>query len=93
MIVSVVQLFTYKFNELYKIKFWKPRTSLYRNSCLRSINLGFHSYTKLNEAEKHTAPSFDIVKCIIPKGARYYVNDDYNQFVSNQIIIKEICVF
>ena len=56
------------------------------------IERAFHSYTSLNSAirflQKYTFSNAVIVKCIIPKGAKFY--QDYECFASNQIIIKQI---
>lgn len=56
------------------------------------IEEAFHSYTSLDRAIKflqvRASYSAAIVKCIIPKGAKFY--QDNECFASNQIIIKQI---
>lgn len=56
------------------------------------IERAFHSYISLNHAMKflqvNEISDAVIVKCIIPKGAKFY--QDYECFASNQIIIKQI---
>ena len=56
------------------------------------IERAFHSYTSLDSAirflQKYTFSNAVIVKCIIPKGAKFY--QDYECFASSQIIIKQI---
>ena len=56
------------------------------------IERAFHSYTSLDYAMKflqaYEINNAVIVKCIIPKGAKFY--QDYECFASNQIIIKQI---
>lgn len=52
---------------------------------------GFHSYydkkTALLEYELYKINKFtSIVKCIIPKGSEYYINEE-NEIISNSIII------
>lgn len=56
------------------------------------IERAFHSYTSLDYAmrflQTHAIYGATIVKCIIPKGAKFY--QDYKCFASSQIIIKQI---
>lgn len=56
------------------------------------IERAFHSYISLDYAMKflqaHEINNAAIVKCIIPKGAKFY--QDYECFASSQIIIKQI---
>ena len=56
------------------------------------IERAFHSYTSLNHAMKfwhmRAIYSIAVVKCIIPKGAKFYQDDEC--FASSQIIIKQI---
>jgi hypothetical protein len=54
------------------------------------IAVGFHSYTKLREAVLNSHHESLIVKCIIPKGAEFFIDNYYEEYVSNQIIIKEV---
>ena len=56
------------------------------------IERAFHSYTSLDHAlrflQEPALSDAVIVKCIIPKGAKFY--QDYECFASSQIIIKQI---
>lgn len=87
--------FGYEFGELYTLLnsqsvqsgymidenpdgFLKPQTcTTYGDDIM--IDIGFHSYIE-QDYRAH-------VKCIIPKGSEYYMNDE--EYVSNQLIIKE----
>lgn len=53
------------------------------------IEKGFHSFINIAMA-KFDGDGRSIVKCIIPKGAKYFINSDHKERVSNKIIIKEI---
>lgn len=54
------------------------------------IENAFHSYISLKSAANflHVHADTAIVKCIIPKGAKFYQDDEC--FASSQIIIKQI---
>ena len=52
------------------------------------IERAFHSYTSLDHAMRFLQAGVIIVKCIIPKGAKFYQDDEC--FASSQIIIKQI---
>lgn len=59
------------------------------------IEQGYHSFSILTtSANIVLARDKDyyrcVVKCIIPIGSMYYENDETKEYVSNQIIIKEI---
>ena len=58
----------------------------------RWIDVGFHSYSNKAVLSKDNRFGYEIffVKCIIPKGSEYYYNSYWCEYVSNQIIIKEI---
>ena len=51
------------------------------------INEGYHSYTTLCITKKHTESHYYAVKCIIPKGSEYYINND--NIVSSNIIVTD----
>ncbi len=57
-----------------------------------AIEEAFHSFTSLDRAMKFlqvcSSYSATIVKCTIPKGAKFY--QDNECFASNQLIIKQI---
>ena len=56
------------------------------------IERAFHSYTSLDSAirflQKHAFSNAVIVKCIIPKGAKFYQDGEW--LASSQIIVKQI---
>lgn len=97
---SPYQLFQYEFNRLYK-KHWDEDFISYCNEhdCLGG-NM-FHSCSGSTYCNYLYRNSEDqvLVKCIIPKGSKYYTgmvifktdNESHIEFGSNQIIIKEIC--
>lgn len=92
--------FLYKSNKLYETKIYATLDNTafdtlamnarneHTGSRLNSIGKGFHSAWNI---ERLTDLSEDevIVKCIIPKGAEFYIGLT-DLLVSNQIIIKEI---
>ena len=86
--VSPYQEFNYDFHKIYtEVIHVDYRYGLY------CINKGFHSYKSLKSAQfiltrfiSRNICNGRIVKCTIPKGAIYYINDD-KEVVSNQIII------
>ena len=51
-----------------------------------SIDEGFHSYFYISRVRGSLAGA--IVKCIIPRGAKYMKNRRYGEYVSDQIIVK-----
>lgn len=78
---SLVYNFKYNFNEIYTESF-----NIEHLNDIYYIFRGFHSYkTKLMALNRH--PFYkDIVKCVIPKKAIYYENNN-DEIVSNQIKI------
>ena len=80
---SKYQWFDYKLNKLYK---GDLKISLPRNQ----IEMGFHSYTNSKIAKNHCGSNEVVVECVIPKGAKYYVNTYHEEYVSNQIKIKRV---
>ncbi len=52
-----------------------------------NIDFGFHSYSTKLEAILCVLHDEEIVKCIIPEGARYYRNTRYREYVSDYLII------
>lgn len=71
---SVYMDFVYEINKLYKIKHWRTKD-------VKEIEIGFHSMAKKPLCR------YGIVKCIIPKGSKYYRSKGL--YVSNQIIVTE----
>lgn len=87
--ISFCRDFAYEFGKVYSQR--KRRWPCGFVSSSRSpsyIEEGFHSFSN----KKAIAGLFvgTKVKCIIPKGAKYFYNPDAKEYVSNQIIIKEI---
>ena len=66
-------------------------SKLQRPDKWNKINKGLHSYSTTQKANTWWSFNCVIVKCIIPKGARYYYSEVYEEYVSNKIIaIKKI---
>jgi len=86
-LMSQYQEFQYEYNIKYpKIKLFKIENF----TALFDIYEGYHSYIKYNYAEYLCIHNnLIIIKCIIPKGSRYYMNT--YEYVSNQIILIEPC--
>lgn len=85
---SVIQGFQYELGKLYKGLIGSPRY----NGFYGEINVGFHSYSnkrRIPLPEKYCNTRI-LVKYIIPKGSMYYYNSSVHEYVSNQIIIKEV---
>ena len=57
------------------------------------INVGYHSYNAIERAKKSIFFGDEVViKCIIPKGTEYYINND-NEIVSSTIIVTDQIVY
>ena len=57
------------------------------------INVGYHSYNTIERAKKSIFFGDEVViKCIIPKGTEYYINND-NEIVSSTIIVTDQRVY
>lgn len=52
------------------------------------IDKGYHSYNTLDKAKEEKNLNEVIVKCIIPKGSEYYINE-YEEIVSSNIIVTD----
>lgn len=54
---------------------------------LNEIEKGLHSYSHPSGVTNNWRRSFNevIVKCIIPKGSKYYYNPDAREYVSNKL--------
>ena len=89
-IISFWYDFIYELNRKYTTQVLQPIPAPYDNI---RIEKGFHSYRNLDTAKGDIwlslMESLTIVKCIVPKGSEYYINN--KEMVSNQIIIVEIC--
>ena len=91
-IESLFQRFHYKLGCVYKM----PELILLKQDCYR-VEEGFHSYNTHRAARKvhldytifySKGAEGHILKCIIPKGSKYYKNA--KEIVSDTIIIKDI---
>lgn len=86
---SLFYKFKYKYNRVYTESF-----TIEEFSSEFHITTGFHSYKSLEAAQLILAfirmnrreCNGRIIRCIIPKGAIYYINN-YKEVVSNKIII------
>jgi hypothetical protein len=92
---SLYQFFSYKVGIKYELDgYINPIKDLHTNNSI--IEVGLHSYTCLKHAkEKSIRLSWFsgyccVYKCIIPKGSTYYVNTKHKEYVSDQIIVKEL---
>ena len=57
------------------------------------IDIGYHSYDAIEIARKNIYFGNEVViKCIIPKGTEYYINND-NEIVSSTIIVTDQIVY
>lgn len=84
---SIYQLKPYELGVLYKQKMEDP---IKKGLGDAKINIGFHSYSNIKRANLIVLLIGNYVyKTIIPKGSEYYYNSMRNEYVSNQIIIKE----
>lgn len=64
----------------------------YRNRGYK-IDAGYHSYNTIEIAQKSIFFWDEvIIKCIIPKGTEYYINND-NEIVSSTIIVTDQIVY
>lgn len=82
--------FPYKKDKLYDLGEipYKKRGSDGKYVYIREI--GFHSYLNKPDIPYYILPSNAVLtKCIVPKGATYYVNEK-SEVVSNQIIFKRV---
>lgn len=82
--ISPIYPFKWKINELYYQKFNEPELVDHGRF---SINVGFHAYISKEEVIDY----YDevIVKCIVPKGANYFISTEYKHIVAEQMMIVE----
>lgn len=89
-LLSLYQCFEYILNNLYTTVISYTHDLIDEDYIC--IERAFHSYISLTSAADflhiHAICGAAIVKCIIPKGAKFY--QDNECFASNQIIIKQI---
>jgi len=92
-LLSLYENYKYKLGELNK-SILGEGSDLSFNIC--SVKEGFHSYSNLTEAiwklqlNNYSGQECIMVKCIIPKDSEYYYSEKRHEYVSNQIIIKEV---
>lgn len=88
---SIVQGFKYEKGCLYYEKGLNKDSKIKAESGRRNdfIEIGLHSYDSTNNF-RLTIFSWDyLVKCIIPKGAKYYYNPEEGEYVSDHLWIGE----
>ena len=87
-IISPYWGFVYKLRTLYSTSL-SVRQSLHSNK-LYLIEKGLHAYTSIDKAKEEIEffNKATIYRCIIPKGSLYYINEQDNEIVSNQLIVK-----
>lgn len=102
-IIQIISLFKkykyipYKKQQIIDLKF-KPIESFYysyNNYKIigYKIDAGYHSYNTIEIARKNIFFGDEVViKCIIPKGTEYYINND-NEIVSSTIIVTDQIVY
>lgn len=76
---SMFQEFKYSLGVKYEEKDF-PGTA----SC--TVHKGFHSYRTIAVARFHAAVSYVLIKCVIPKGSRYYESYSGDQYCSDTLI-------
>ena len=97
---SAIQHFYYWFNRPYKSPLRKEKSNEDPHGS-GYIYQGFHSYISLKKIMTfHTLRSLSglkshnkiFVKCLIPKGSKYYINPKKNQYCSNYIKIVKVII-
>ena len=79
---SLFWKFNYEYNKLYTTSF-----TIHAFDFGFYITEGFHSYKIVSQAHRlNRLYREHVVKCIIPKGSHYFINND-NEIVSDKIII------
>lgn len=59
----------------------------FNEHALYMVNTGLHSYSTEKEAKREKYSDEKIVKCIIPKGSKYYYNSYKEEYVSDHLFI------
>ena len=102
-IIQLISLFKkykyipYKKQQIIDLKPIEVFYSLHNWKCYRGlsyrIDVGYHSYSTIERAQKNIFFGDEvIIKCIIPKGTEYYINND-NEIVSSTIIVTDQIVY
>ena len=80
---SPVQEATYKIGKLKRSYIgWTTRS-------MGVINHGLHSYSTLEVAKYYKNYGKVVFESIIPKGAKYFYNEQKAEYVSNKLIVKK----
>ena len=83
--ISIFQDFIYKVGKHYNASHFHSRNTIKYNSRSYSVYYGFHSYRTLEIARWWCASCDVIIKCVIPKGARYFESANTDEYCSNKI--------
>lgn len=51
-----------------------------------TVHKGFHSYRTIAVAQFHASTPYVLIKCVIPKGSRYYESYSGDQYCSDTLI-------
>ena len=82
--------FKYKIDILYKLNQKLVIVYDHHNPDTGIINEGFHTYKTTNSTPRFIHPSQNIHEAYIPKGARYYYDPMWKEYVSDEIVIGKI---
>ena len=66
---------------------WQTGAGFYSYASTRALFYNFKHYELSNIQVKNTVYKYVVVKCVIPKGSRYYVSRDKHEYCSDQIIL------
>ena len=102
-IIQLISLFEkysyipYKKQQIIDLKpikiYYNPYNNVKNRSIYYRIDIGYHSYGTIERAQKNILFGDEVViKCIIPKGTEYYINDN-NEIVSSTIIVTDQIVY
>lgn len=83
--VSIFQSFVYKIGKHYNERHFRSKNTIKSSSRSYSVYYGFHSYRTLEIARFWCASCDVIIKCVIPKGARYFESSNTSEYCSNKI--------
>ena len=78
--------FSYTYNIQYNTVFTYSNRKIELKDT-KNIEQGFHSYSKKAVKMFYKNGKRRTIKCIIPKGTRYYYNPEELEYVSNSIIV------
>lgn len=75
-ISSVIKFFRYEIGVSYKEPRWDDRSTPFIPSLHKTVNHGFHSYVKYWDAFRICGTNKAVLKCVIPKGTKYFLGED-----------------